>query len=120
MNKRLRNTLNDGVLLYGRNTTLRSNTGKKIGTTFKQEGKLHYKEMTHREQDYRLVDALGSTLDLKVKTLYPPSFKYVQKTDLIIRIGDLQFEAARVDPDETRAYLYFYLQKVGETSEIES
>jgi len=120
MNKQIRETLNDGVLFYGRNITQRSATGKNIGTEFKQEGKLHYQEMSHREQDYRLVDALTSTLDLKVKTYYPPNFKNIQKTDLIVRIGTTQYEVIRADPDKVRVYLFLYLQKVGEIDDIES
>ena len=120
MNKRIRESLNDGILFYGHNTTKRSATGKNIGTEFKQEGKLHYQEMSHREQDYRLVDALTSTLDLKVKTYYPPDFKNIQKTDLIVRIGSIQYEVIRADPDKERVYLFLYLQKVGEIDDIES
>lgn len=120
MNKRIRESLNDGILLYGHNTTKRSATGKNIGTVFQQEGKLHFREMSHREQDYRLVDALTSTLDLKVKTYYPPNFKNIQKTDLIVRIGTIQYEVIRADPDNERAYLFLFLQKVGEIDDIES
>lgn len=120
MNKQIRETLNDGVLFYGRNITQRSATGKNIGTKFQQEGKLHFEEMSHREQDYRLVDALTSTLDLKVKTYYPPDFKNIQKTDLIVRIGSTQYEVIRADPDKERMYLFLYLQKVGEINDIES
>lgn len=119
MNKQIRETLNDGILFYGRNVTQRSTTGKNIGTEFKQEGKLHFQEMSHREQDYRLVDALTSTLDLKVKTYYPPDFKNIPKTDLIVRIGTTQYEVIRADPDKARVYLFLYLQKVGEIDDIE-
>lgn len=120
MNKRIRETLNDGVLFYGRNETQRSPTGKNIGTKFIQEGFLHYSEKSNRERDYRLVDALSSTLDLKVKTYYPPNFKNIQKTDLVVRIGTTEFEVIQADPDETKTYLYFYLQKVGEVVDVES
>lgn len=119
-NRRIRETLNDGVLFFGRNETLRSPTGKNIGKKFVQEGFLHYGEKSHRERDYRLADALSSTLDLKVKTYYPPNFKNVQKTDLVVRIGSTEFEVIQADPDETKTYLYFYLQKVGEVDEREN
>ena len=120
MNKRIRETLNDGVLFYGRNETLRSGTGKNIGTKFIQQGFLHFNEKSHRERDYRLVDALSSTLDLKVKTHYPPDLRNVQKNDLVVRIGTTEYEVIQADPDETKTHLYFYLQKVGEVNDIES
>lgn len=116
-NKRLRETFNDGVLSFGHRVTQRSETGKKIGETFMEEGRLFYREMSHREADYRLVDALGSSLDIKVKTMYPPSFRTVDCNRLVIHIGEDEYETIRVDTDETKSYLYFYLQKVGNSNE---
>lgn len=117
MNQTLRKVFNDGILIYGHNQTERSETGKKIGDVFTEEGRLHFREVSSREQDYRLVDALSSTLDLKVETRYPPHFKNVQKSDLIIKINKVIYEVIRVDPDETKSFLFFYLQKVGEEIE---
>lgn len=116
-NSRLCETFNDGVLSFGRRVTQRSATGKKIGEAFVEEGRLFYREMSHREADYRLVDALDSSLDIKVKTLYPPTFRKIDRSKLVIRIGNDEYETIQVDSDATKSYLYFYLQRVGGSNE---
>lgn len=116
-NKRLRETFNDGILEYGQRITMRTDTGKRIGDQFVSEGRLWFKEMSHRETDYRLADALGTKLDMKVKTLFPPTFNKKNKVKLVIFIDEIEYETIRVDHDDSKAYLYFYLRKVGEKDE---
>lgn len=108
-----RETFNDGLLRYGHKVTQRTETGKRVGETFNEEGTLHFREMSYRESDYQLADALSSRLDLKVKTPYPPSFRKIDKNKLIVRIDTQEYEVITVDHDASKLYLYFYLQRVG-------
>lgn len=117
MQKAYRETLNDGFLQYGYKKTKRSERGKRIGEEFHQEGKLAYKEMSFRDSDYRMVGVLTTGLDLKVKTLYPPSFKKINKNKLKVKIDEVEYDVIKVDPGSTKKYLYFYLQQVVKNSE---
>lgn len=117
MNKRIRETLNDGYLLYGRRITKRSNTGKKIGIKFNEEGKLAFKEVSCREQDYQMAAISSNSLDLKVKTLYPPFFRSINKNKLKVVIENIEYDVILVDPDYSKNFLYFYLQEVGVLNE---
>lgn len=117
MQKAYRETLNDGFLQYGYKKTKRSEKGKRIGEEFHPEGKLAYKEKSFRDSDYKLVGILTTGLDLKVKTLYPPSFKKINKNKLKVKIEDVEYDVIKADPDSTKKYLYFYLQQVVKTRE---
>lgn len=103
---------NNGYLTYGHKSTKRSPTGKRIGETFIAEGKLAYKEMSCRDSDYQMVGLMDASLDLKIKTLYPPSFRNISKSKLKVQIDGHEFDVIKVDPDG-KEYLYFYLQEVG-------
>lgn len=116
MNKRIREIFNDGFLLYGQRKTVRTN-GKKTGTEFTSEGRLAYKEMSIREQDYQTAAIRSSRLDLKVKTLYPPFFKGIRKNKLVVVIDKIEYDVILVDSDYSKNFLFFYLQEVGEVSE---
>lgn len=116
MNKRIRETFNDGFLQYGHRRTVRTN-GKKTGTEFISEGRLAFKELSAREQDYQMVDLSTSSLDLKLKTLYPPFFKSIRKNKLKVLIDKIEYDVLKVDPDYGKNFLFFYLQEVGEISE---
>jgi len=113
--KPYRETLNDGFLSYGHKQTQRSTTGKRIGEVFTEEGKLAFKEMSCRDQDYQMVGIMGASLDRKVKTLYPPSFRSINKNKLKVVINNIEYDVITVDSD--RVYLYFYLQEVGAINE---
>jgi hypothetical protein len=104
---------NDGLLKYGHKVTQRSETGKRIGDVFNAEGQLYYRELSYRESDYKLANTMGTSLDLKVKTLYPPSFRRINKNKLIVSINGMEYEVIKVDHDQSKLYLYFYLAKVG-------
>jgi len=114
--KPLHEVFNDGFLIYGHDTTKREK-GKRVGEVFNPEGKLAFKLLSAREQDYDLAGSKGSTLDLKVKTLYPPSFRNVKKTNLKCLIDSVKYEVIHVDWDNDKRYLYFYLQEVGDSVE---
>lgn len=113
MNKHHKEVFNDGYLYYGHKKTTRSANKKSIGSVFTEEGKLAFKEMSARETDYTLAETLGSKLDLKVKTPYPPSFRNIDKDKLKVTIRGNEYDVIKVDPDNVNRFLYFYLQKVG-------
>lgn len=113
MKQHHREVFNDGFLYYGHKKTTRSASKKTIGSVFTEEGRLAYKEVSVRESDYSLAETLGSKLDLKVKTPYPPSFREIDKDKLKVLIRGNEYDVIKVDPDNVTRFLYFYLQKVG-------
>jgi len=114
---RYREKFTDGFLTFGHKKTIRSDTKKVIGTEFFPEGKLAFKEMSARESDYSLADVQSAKLDKKVKTLYPPSFRKINKSKLKIMIENTEYDVINVDSDSTKSYLFFYLQEVGVSGE---
>ena len=108
---------NDGFLFYGHNKTRLSPTKKAIGKEFTQSGFLAFTEMSARDQDYSLVDALGSTLDLKLKTMYPIHLEKKLLNKFIVRISGIEYETIKIDRDRNKDTLFWYLQKVGEVIE---
>lgn len=113
MKQHYREVFNDGFLEYGYKKTQRSESGKKTGEAFTSNGKLAYKEMTARDSDYQLAGAMGSKLDLKVKTMFPPSFRSIVKSKLKVVIRGKEFDVIKVDHDTQTLFLYFLLQEVG-------
>lgn len=105
--------LNDGLVQYGTKATKRSEKGKRIGDVFIPQGKLAYKEMSCRDEDYQLAQIMSKSLDIKIKTLYPPQLKNVNKSKLTIVLNSVEFDVIKCDPDRAKNYLYFYLQEVG-------
>ena len=107
---------NDGFMIFGFNKTLYS--GKKsIGKEFEKKGTLAFTEMSVRDQDYSLVDALGSKLDLKIKTMYPVHMERALLNKFIVHIKGLSYETIKIDRDRNKDSLFWYLQKVGEIVE---
>lgn len=105
--------LNDGLVQYGTKATKRSEKGKRIGDVFIPQGKLAYQEMSCRDEDYQLAQIMSKSLDIKIKTLYPPQLKNVNKSKLTIVLNSVEFDVIKCDPDRAKNYLYFYLQEVG-------
>lgn len=105
--------LNDGFIQYGTKETKRSEKGKRIGDTFLPQGRLAYQEMSARDEDYQLAQIMSKSLDIKIKTLYPPSLRNVKKSKLTIVINNIEYEVIKCDADRARNYLYFYLQEAG-------
>lgn len=105
--------LNDGFIQYGVKETKRSERGKRIGDEFIPHGKLAYEEMSCRDQDYQMAQIMSKSLDLKIRTLYPPSLKKVNKSKLVVVIDGVEFDVIKCDVDRGKRYLYFYLQEVG-------
>lgn len=112
--KQLHQTFNDGYLQYGYKVTNRSDRGKRIGDIFKEEGKLAFQLLNARDQDYNFAGMMGGSLDLKIKTRFPPSFRTINKNKLICVINKVEYDVIKVDSDKDNRYLYFYLQEVGE------
>ncbi|MDF2605903.1 MAG: putative phage head-tail adaptor [Bacillales bacterium] len=117
MKPHYKEVFNDGFLLYGHKVTQRSELKKRLGETFVQEGKLAFREMSARDSDYQLVGMMGAKLDLKVKTMYPPSFRTINKSKLKVVIRNVEYDVIKVDSDNVTKFLYFYLQEVGGISE---
>lgn len=111
--KSYRETFNDGILEYGHKQTKRSETGKRLGEKFTAEGKLAFKEVSCRDQDYQMAGIMSASLDMKVKTFYPTSFRNINKSKLQVVIEGKEFDVIKSDPDNSKRYLYFYLQEVG-------
>jgi SPP1 family predicted phage head-tail adaptor len=111
--KNYRETFNDGFLQYGHKLTQRSENRKRIGESFTAEGKLAFKEMSCRDSDYQMAGLMGASLDLKVKTLYPPSFRSIKKSKLKVIVSGAEYDVIKVDSDSAKNYLFFYLQEVG-------
>lgn len=110
-------TFNDGFLQYGHNLTNRSSTGKRIGESFIPKGKLAYHIMSARDEDYKYAGMMGASLDLKIMTRLPPSFRNINKSKLKVRIGNVEYDVLKTDRDKNGRNLYFYLQEVGVISE---
>jgi len=109
----LHEVFNDGLLIYGHKQTQRSSTGKRIGEAFISEGTLAFKEISRRDNDFQFAGMMGASLDLKVKTQYPPSFRNVNKAKLNVIINNIEYDVIKVDSDNLKRHLYFYLQEVG-------
>lgn len=103
---------NDGFLTYGKNVT--QYEGKKsVGKTFEPLGTMAFTEMSARDQDYSLVDALSGTLDLKLKTMYPMHMESNLINKMPVRVKGIEYETIKVDRDRNKEQLFWYLQKVG-------
>ncbi|MGG0731568.1 phage head closure protein [Bacillus paramycoides] len=115
--KAYRETFNDGFLEYGYKKTERSEEGKRIGENFHAEGRLAYAEKSVRDSDYQIVGVSTTGLDLKVKTLYPPSFRRINKNKLKVLIEGVEYDVVKTDHDSNKQYLFFYLQQAVKSRE---
>lgn len=111
--KPLHETFNDGFLKYGHKKTKRSETRKRIGEAFVPEGSLAFRILSARDEDYKFAGMMGSSLDIKIKTRYPPSLRYTNKNKLIVAIDKIEYDVLKADSDSDKRYLFFYLQEVG-------
>ncbi|EUJ46671.1 phage head closure protein [Paenilisteria rocourtiae] len=103
---------NDGVLYYGALKTVRDDNRKRSEDIFAVQGKLFYQEMSVREQDYMLVNAIGGNLTLKIKTPYRKEAQVYQK----VKIGTDIYDVITIDPDRN-VRLFWYLEKSGDDNE---
>lgn len=108
------NALNDGFLTYGIDENIQSAKGKNIGERFNSMGRLAYQELSCRDEDYVMAQNINSSvLNLKVRTLCPPSLMKVSKSNLKVIIDNIKYDVIKVDSDREKRYLFFYLQEVG-------
>lgn len=105
--------LNDGFIQYGTKETKRSEKGKRIGDIFLPQGRLAYEEMSCRDEDYQLAQIMSKSLDIKIKTLYPPKLRNFNKSKLSMVLNGIEYDVIKCDSDRSKNYLYFYLQEVG-------
>lgn len=112
-NRQLRDVLNDGFIQYGTKKTQRSERGKRIGEKFVSSGRLAYQEMSCRDADYEMAHAMSRVLDLKIRTLQPPTLKKSELSKLKVILDGLEYDVIKADTDREKRYLYFYLQEVG-------
>lgn len=117
--KSYRDTQNDGYLEYGIRKTERNERKARIVGEFESMGRLAFKEMSCRESDYLLAKALSASLDLKIRTFYPPNLKNFPKQKLKIILNSTEYDVIKVDDDREKRYLYFYLQEVGSYEHVE-
>jgi hypothetical protein len=108
--ERIRETFNDGMLQYGENKTIRSETRKNLGRKFVPSGSLFYRIMTIRESDYLQNDAMGERIDLKLKAQLPPSLRKIDKDKVKIKVDSDLYDVITTDRDNN--YLYFYLHRI--------
>ncbi|MGL9969367.1 hypothetical protein [Enterococcus sp. DIV1420a] len=106
-------SLNAGLLTYGKKHTRLSVTKKVLGYEFIPEGELYFNELNAREQDYDLAKAKGKELELKLKTFYPPSLHKKNKPNYLLVIDGTEYEAFKVDCDQDKRYLFWYLSRMG-------
>lgn len=104
---------NDGFLRYGHDKVKRDESLKRTGFEFTEEGKLAFSEMSARDQDYQMAGINNASLDLKVETMRPPSFKNISLSKMKCVIEGIKYDVIKVDSDKDKRYLFFYLQKVG-------
>ncbi|UII56710.1 phage head closure protein [Cytobacillus spongiae] len=115
--KPYRETYNDGFINYGRKSTTRTSTGKRIGETFESIGTLAFKEISCRDSDFQMAGLKGASLDLKIKTPFPPSFRDLNKNKLTVILRGYEYDVINVDYDQMKTSLFFYLQRVGVSNE---
>ncbi|PNP90623.1 hypothetical protein BMT55_11630 [Listeria newyorkensis] len=110
MQKVTHNSYNDGVLHYGRVTTIRTASGRRQSEKrFVATEKLFYEEMSIRQEDRILCGTMGNVLDLKVKT----PFRQGARTHQKVRINEQVYDVITIDADR-HVRLFWYLQKVGD------
>lgn len=100
-------TYNDGVLYYGKVNPIYGKGNKKIDEEFNQEGKLYFEQLSARDSDNITANAMGYTIDKKVKTHYCRKLKTSHK----VKINDLLYDVVSLDNDKVNSFIY--LQRVG-------
>lgn len=99
--------LNQGLLFYGKITTLRDSVNKKkIGEEFVEKGKLFFNYISIRKPDVEYYSQNSNKIDLKVKTYYVDS---VDKKIHKVKISDIIYNITDVDIDNKKKYMYWYL-----------
>lgn len=114
-NKRVAEVFNDGILTIKTQTTLRSDTGKKLGVTNEELASVRFRNMSIRESDITTMQALDSRIARKVKSPMHPICRDFSNDKYFAVINGTQFNVIYVDSDNY--FAFWYLEKVGEYSE---
>ena len=114
-NQRVTEVFNDGILTIKTQTTLRSDTGKKLGVTDKKLASVRFRNMSIRESDITTMQALDSRIAKKVKSPMHPICRNFNNDKYFAVIGETRFNVIYVDSDNY--FAFWYLEKVGEYSE---
>lgn len=114
-NQRVTEVFNDGILTIKTQTTLRSDTGKKLGVTNEELASVRFRNMSIRESDITTMQALDSRIAKKVKSPMHPICRDFNNDKYFAVIGGIQFNVIYVDSDNY--FAFWYLEKVGEYSE---
>lgn len=114
-NQRVTEVFNDGILTIKTQTTLRSDTGKKLGVTDEKLASVRFRNMSIRESDITTMQALDSRIAKKVKSPMHPICRDFNNDKYFAVIGGTQFNVIYVDSDNY--FAFWYLEKVGEYSE---
>ena len=104
---------NDGIMSFGSTTPVYNDTRRKVDEAFVPEGRFAFDEKSVREQDYQLVDANTSTLDIKIETPYPLHLEKTDFTNKEVHIRNVRYSVLKVDKDRNKPALFWYLQKEG-------
>lgn len=113
--KRVSEVFNDGILTIKTQTTLRSDTGKKLGVTDEELASVRFRNMSIRESDITTMQALDSRIAKKVKSPMHPICRDFNNDKYFAIIGETKFNVIYVDSDNY--FAFWYLEKVGEYSE---
>ncbi len=105
---------NDGVcFVVNENTAPTSFAARQNGkaeSDFERVFKLMFAELSIREQDFEFAEAIGRTLNRKIKT---PLVDGVHSRQKII-IGSMLYDIVNADKDRANKELYIYLEEVRE------
>ena len=103
---------NDGVCyLVSENEKKSSFAARENGTSetdYKKIVKLMFEELSLREQDFEFAEAIGRTLNRKIKTMLVNGWNSRDK----IIIDKTLYDIVNADKDRKKNEIYFYLEEV--------
>lgn len=105
---------NDGVCYLVKEIEKQSSfAARENGTSeadYKKLVKLMFEELSIREQDFEFAEALGRTLNRKIKTMLVNGWNSRDK----IIIDNVLYDIVNADKDRKKNEIYFYLEEVRE------
>lgn len=113
MNKKKRNSFNDGVIgIYSEkdtliNTDFNAKINAKTIDDYEFIVSLCYKEQTKRNEDFLFAEAMGKNLTWKIKT---PLLEAVESNHTVI-YNNQTFSIINIDYDKSNNEMYFYLER---------
>lgn len=105
---------NDGVCYLATEKEKKSSfAARENGTTendYKKIVKLMFAELSLREQDFEFAEAIGRTLNRKIKTILVDGWNTRDK----VIIDNTVYDIVNADKDRANNEVYFYLEEVRE------